>query len=197
MLEGACEAGDLWEIKPGGLAVLRCEIALEKKVVHFEGSVDDPFADALDVQSFDAQVFELGLERVETSCAHGAPDAYCEVRLRHPPGKSQGLIQVVGKCEHRLVPLHLLAVFSLLPVRESVHAARKFEYSYLVLGEIKSNTIRSKSQERGYHRLGAGGGEHRQPELRWPVGCRSRPIPCVDLPRERWGKSIAMSRLAL
>ena len=87
MLEGACEAGNLGEIKPSGLAVLRCEIALEKKVVHFEGSVDDPFADALDVQRFDAQAFELGLERVEASCAHGAPDAYCEVRLRHPPGK--------------------------------------------------------------------------------------------------------------
>ena len=70
MLEEACEAGDLGEIKPSGLAVLRCEIALEKKVVHFEGGVDDPFPDALDIQSLDAQAFELGLERVETSCAH-------------------------------------------------------------------------------------------------------------------------------
>ena len=64
MLEGACEAGDLWEIKPGGLAVLRCEIALKKKVMHFEGSVDDPFSDALHIQSLNAQAFELGLERV-------------------------------------------------------------------------------------------------------------------------------------
>ena len=37
VLEGACEAGNLGEIKPSGLAVLRCKIALEKKVVHFEG----------------------------------------------------------------------------------------------------------------------------------------------------------------